>query len=270
MIKKLSQLDNTQMDYEVDRLKLEYDKTLNEQKIRINDLKHELEAKSLELEQYKSKNSDISNALVVAVETAKQIENSSKNVYELEIKRLRNLYNRWEAFLNDLMKTYPKSAEKFDSKRLLDEFSRKIDEIIKQNSVDTQEESTQPIGIRNLISKMGGLTVKQPEPSNNVVYIKRADAQPSVQEPEINYDIKKNPSELKIKPIANMKADKQDKFNSLVDKFFEDNTETENAYSKALIRKKQSGFDLKEALNPTENLEEIMKDFDFFDDKNKK
>lgn len=260
MIKKNRQLENDNLEYEVDKLKLEYEKVLSEQKIRISDLKRELDAKSVELEKYKSKNNDISNALVIAVETAKQIENSSKNVYELEIKRLRNLYNRWEAFLNDLMKDYPKSAQKFDSNRLLDEFSKKIDEIIKQNSVEPVEETSQPIGIRNLISKMGGLNSKQVESTQNVVYIKRADTQDS---------IKRQDLELKIKPISNLKLDENND-NGLIDKFFEDDAEPQNAYSKVLIRNRQkSGFDLKEALNPTEDLAEIMKDFDFFNDEDK-
>lgn len=248
------------VSYQLDKLKHEYDKVLNEQKIRISDLKRELDAKTMELEQYKSKNSDISSALVVAVETAKQIESSSKNVYELEIKRIRNLYNKWEGFLNDMMKQYPASAQKFDSQKLLNEFSKKIDEIIKQNSVSYQDDIAQPIGIRNLINKMGGLNTKPVDATlKRLEPIKQND-----------YEIKSN-SELQIKPIANMTPDMKDKFNGLVDKFFEDDDEQENAYSKALIRKKQSsGFDLKEALNPTEDLAEIMKDFDFFDDKDDK
>lgn len=247
---------------QLNNLKNEYEKVISEQKIRISDLKRELDSKTSELEAYKSKTSDISSALVVAVETAKQIESSSKNVYELEIKRLRNLYSRWESFLNDVMKVYPQSAQKFDSQKLLDEFSKQIDAIIQENSVSTKPETVQPIGIRNLISKMGGISARQLESTPKVVQVKRTNVQ---DDDSFDYPTRQT-AELQIKPIANMTATNKDK-NGLVDQFFEQDDEQENAYSKAIIRPKTStGFDLKEALNPTEDLAEIMKDFDFFND----
>ena len=262
------------------RLKNEYDRVASEHKIRISDLKRENEALQKELSSYKKRNNNISDALVVAVETAKQIENSSKNVYELEIKRIRSLYTKWENFLNELMQQYPSVKNKFDTEKLLSEFNNKIDEIIKQNSVPVNEPTTQSIGIRNLISKMGGLTSKPVETKK--VVIKRNNANDEVsyiesqkltlQNDNFQEAQPKSNLELKIKPIANMKNDKDERFNSLVDKFLTGDTEEENAYSKALIRKKENktGFDLKEALNPTEDLASIMKDFDFFDDKGDK
>lgn len=284
----------------------EYERVINDQKIRISDLKRELQSANLELNQYKEKNNNISNALVVAVETAKQIENSSKNVYDLEIKRIKNLYSKWEYFLKDLMKKYPSTSVEYNSQKLLDEFSGKIDEIIKQNSLSLgSENNPQPVGIRNLISKMGGVVSKQVEMPSKTIYIQRQDVEHSANQDEKlekiteqetmspkeemftaqlektnskndaiksfkksnlqeTSDLKKPLSELKLKPIANVKTGNN---KSGIEKFFEDNNEAENAYSKALIRKRQSsGFDLKEALNPTEDLAQIMKEFDFFDD----
>ena len=66
-----------EVDNYISNMKQKYEQTTGEQKIRISDLKRELESTKQELSVYKDKNSDISNALVVAVETAKQIENSS-------------------------------------------------------------------------------------------------------------------------------------------------------------------------------------------------
>ena len=275
-----------EVDKYIDSLRCEYERITGEQKIRISDQKREIDVLINELKNYKTKNSNISDALVVAVETAKQIELSSKNVYDLEIKRVRALYTRWENFLNDLMKKYPELEEKYDKKKLLEEFSKSIDAVIEKNGVDTTlENESKSIGLRNLITKMGGLTTK------NVVQIKRNNIeQPSVKaqkaaqdelfesskENGLN-DVEENNSfetrvsnfENKIKPISKIKMDTQDNFESLVDKFLNDDTETsqENAFSKEIIRKKQeSGFDLKEALNPTEDLLEILKDFDFYDD----
>ena len=83
-----------------------------------------------------------------------------------------------------------------------------------------------------------------------------------------------------IKPITNLTLNKEDEYDNLVDKYLTvNNVESEeffnNAYAKQLTKKKkkqanypepnETGFDLKQALNPTEELSEIMKAFDFFD-----
>ncbi len=266
-----------QVDNYVCRLKDEYEKTMSDQKIRISDLKRELETVNAELNKFKQKNNDISSALVVAVETAKQIESSSKNVYELEIKRLKNLYSKWENLFNDILKENPSMKDKYDANELLQKFSDQIDKVIAENGITLDDKPvTQPVGIRNLISKMGGLTAKRIEPEKTVVMDK---VEPKVEklaeeqtfEKQTFDDYPKTNSQLRIKPIANMTSDKKEKFDNLIDKFFNDPDEEDNAYSRALIRqKKTNGFDLKEALNPTEDLAEIMKDFDFFGDNKKK
>lgn len=265
-----------QVDRYLQDVKHEYEKTMNDQKIRISDLKRELESVKKELNQFKQKNNDISSALVVAVETAKQIESSSKNVYELEIKRLKNLYLKWENLFKDILKENPSLKEKYDADALLQKLSNQIDKVIADNGVVIDDKPvTEPVGIRNLISKMGGLTAKRIEPEKPISKVEsEAVALPkqSVQKynvVEIDESLKPS-SQLRIKPIANMTKDKKEKFDNLIDKFFNESEEEDNAYSRALIRqKKVSGFDLKEALNPTEDLAEIMKDFDFFDDDDK-
>lgn len=266
-----------QVDNYVRKLKDDYEKTMSDQKIRISDLKRELETVKTELNQFKRKNNDISSALVVAVETAKQIESSSKNVYELEIKRLKNLYSKWENLFNDILKENPSMKDKYDPNELLQKFSDQIDKVIAENGIVIDDKPiTQPVGIRNLISKMGGLTAKRIEPEKTVAMDKvEPKYEKSIQEPALPKpsadDYPRTNSQLRIKPIANMTSDKKEKFDNLIDKFFNEPEEEDNAYSRALIRQKKSnGFDLKEALNPTEDLAEIMKDFDFFNDNKKK
>ncbi len=88
----------------------------------------------------------------------------------------------------------------------------------------------------------------------------------------------------KIKPITNLTLTGEDKYESLVDKYLNtNNVESEtfanSAYSKLITNKEakkrrsslyptpnESGFDLKAAINPQEELTEIMKAFDFFND----
>ena len=166
--------DKKQVDNYVSDLKNNYEQVLSEQKSRINELKKELEINKAELEKYVQKSGDISDALVVAVETAKQIESSSKNIYELEIKRIRALYDKWENFLDQMMQEYPMLKGRFDTKGLLKVFSDGIDNVIKQNSVSAETPTSQSVGLRSLINKMSGLSGRQPVSNNNNEQIKQS------------------------------------------------------------------------------------------------
>lgn len=267
-----------QVENYIENLKHEYEQTLGEQKIRISDLKRELETCNAELNKFKQKNNEISSALVVAVETAKQIELSSKNVYELEIKKIKNLYSKWQNLFDDILKDYPSLKSKYDTQAMLEKFSHQIDQVIQENGVSLEpSKNPEPVGIRNLISKMGGLTskqVKQEQPKVEQTLEQNTKPQFKIVSNDVDEDYKPSSEhsqpQMRIKPIANMTKDKQEKFDNLIDKFFSDPKEEDNAYSRALIREKKSnGFDLKEALNPKEDLAEIMKDFDFFENSNK-
>ena len=63
-----------------------------------------------------------------------------------------------------------------------------------------------------------------------------------------------------IKPVTEMKLDEEDQYDNLVDKFLGTRPE-ENERTMSI---QSSGFDLKEAISPTQSLEEIMKAFDFY------
>jgi hypothetical protein len=64
-----------------------------------------------------------------------------------------------------------------------------------------------------------------------------------------------------------MQLEKNDKYDTLVEKFL--NSKPPEEQPKAL-KIQSSGFDLKEAISPKDDLSEIMKAFDFYknDDKN--
>lgn len=368
--------DKREVEEYVDSIKRDYEQTLSEQKNRISELKKELEENKQELSKYVEKSNNISDALVVAVETAKQIENSSKNIYDLEIKRIRALYSKWEQFLDQMMQEYPRLRDRFDTKALLKVFSDGIDNVIKQNSVTVPSSPSNAMGLRNLINKMSNFNAKQepavdntlkhtiikpevgrsyyndnltsigtvPQQTENVVdryqelrmeqlrrqqeqraqAIKNAEAlktptpvRPVVEEKPVvkvaeerfvkepepvkvvvspkpepvivkeepvvenkNILIRKEkptaveePAEkkTKIKSISSLTLNNDEKFENLVDKFLsvdEDEEIVADQYEKAVLNKKnkESGFDLSEALNPTDDLSEIMKSFDAFND----
>ena len=66
-----------------------------------------------------------------------------------------------------------------------------------------------------------------------------------------------------------MNLEKDDKYENLVDKFLNsDNIETESGtFNFSSNKKDNNGFDLEDCVNPKDDLEVIMKSFDFFKDK---
>lgn len=277
--------DKDEIDDYLFKLNEDYENKFREQKMRINDLKRELASTKEQLDSFKEKNSNISDALVVAVETAKQIENSSKNIYELEIKRVRSLYDKWKSFLDELMQKYPELRSKYDTKLLLEVFSKDIDKILKQNKKTIEQKEAvavnmndaigaNTIGLRMLINKMSNVNrpiipgsvqkadtpiIRNTKPSDETLAKHQVEIMTSEESQRLMKD--------KIKPIANIELGTDETYENLVDKFLtsdDDNFEP-NAYSKILLEKqKNDGFDLREAVMPTENLDEIMKSFSFY------
>ncbi|PKK95700.1 MAG: hypothetical protein CVV59_02325 [Tenericutes bacterium HGW-Tenericutes-4] len=287
----------------MDILVEDYENKLLLQRNRINELKQELFELKEEVVSYKSKDKNISGALIAAVETAQEIERNSKNIYEIEIKKLRLLYNKWDAFLNEMLLRYPDMRENFDPKVILAGFQEAIDKTISENfssmkAAKKESNERAKAGIQTLLNKMNATTTLKtstPTPTltrPSIPYTKETTIkrqpimrQESILETKAKNDllqeqIRLSNSKSNIKPITNLTLCQEDEYDSLVDKYLTvNNLESEaflnNAYAKQLTKKKgkngaypepnATGFDLKQALNPTEELSEIMKSFDFFD-----
>ena len=274
-----------QVDDYITKLTNDYEKKLTEQKMRISDMKREMEISKQQLNAFKERNSNISDALVVAVETAKQIENSSKNIYDLEIKRVRSLYDKWKSFLDDFMKKYPNLRSKYDTNLLLKVFEEDINNILEVNknsiqqkeaiALQTSEEiDTNTIGLKMLLSKMNNVnssniplpSSKKLEKGDVKVVRKQKPSEETLAKYQVDLSYAEEEKRLsdKIKPITNMT--RNDEYENLVDSFLKsDDADYENAYSKILLEKqKNDSFNLKDAVTPTEDLEEIMKSFSFY------
>ena len=276
-----------EVDSYITKISNDYEKKLTEQKMRISDMKREMDISKQQLNAFKERNSNISDALVVAVETAKQIENSSKNIYELEIKRVRSLYDKWKSFLDDFMKKYPNLRSKYDTDLLLKVFEEDINSILEVNKKSIQHKEaitmqtseaidSNTIGLKMLLSKMNNVNSSNiPLPSSKklekgdmkvVRKQKPSDETLAKYQVDLSFEEEEKRRTDKIKPITNMV--KNDEYENLVDSFLRsDDEDYENAYSKILLEKqKNDSFNLKDAVTPTEDLEEIMKSFSFYPD----
>lgn len=250
--------DVEQVENYISVLSSKYEEKLSEQKDRVFTLRNEVNVLNERLKTYQEKDKQISKALIYAVEKADQIESSAHKLYDLEIKRVNILYERWNEILEMIEGRFTKGDSELLKK--IEEFKQGITSILVQNSKIANTNIKQDLKtnsntyIKNLLNKMDYVINDKAE----------APAQPKESShPSINVDSINN----RLKAIN---AKLGTKHTNLVDAYLErPELERENAFSKTLGKSRnkyvgESGFDLQEALNPKEDLEEIMKAFDFF------
>lgn len=256
--------DTEQVDNFISKLSLKYEEKLSEQKDRVFALKNEISLMEEKMSNFKDKDKQISQALIYAVEKAEQIESNASKLYDLEIKRMRLLYKEWGELLSKL------EAEPFSDnmKKELSFFSNTIDEVLAQNSrlsdgvIRRDLHNNGNNYIRNLLNKMDYVINTKPKTNKtSQVYSDMA----RETEKENNRVINLSGKLDKIKAKGN---------GSMAENYLNSDTETPSAFADVLTHKKgdkpePSGFDLQDALNPKEDLDEIMKAFDFFIENNK-
>lgn len=324
-----------EVDDYINKMCLKYEDKLCEQRDRVVTLKKEVESLNLRLANYENKDEQISKALIFAVEKAEQIEINAKNVYNLEIKRINALYNRWEELLLEVEKQCPQINENGYLNSLMEDFKDSIVEVSKTGltlntkSIKDEIKRTSDQFIKNILNKMSYAVNSKPvevvEPikpkkeilskhisqhlstnqtqhsEKQIVKTENVAQQTKLNSTKLETDknVSKQTPENKsyssitsinerlkrlnlINKSTNLNVKKDE---SLAEKYLNSDDDMQiNAYAKNFTKKKleknrstspfnfmeypepnETGFDLKEALNPKEDLDEIMKAFDFFD-----
>lgn len=300
-----------QVDNYINNLTLKYEEKLAEQKDRLISLKSELDMVNTSLEEYKNKDRQISKALIMAVEKAEQIEESSNKIFALELKRIRILYHKWEEILEQIESEFPSLYSAEDTRKLIDEFRQNIEDVLTQNKnqATVRENIKTTLGntyIKNILNRMDYV-------EENPVFEQKYKIAPTLQSNLNKFQNKvQNYNKIvneQMSQNANLTFDEVDinslveehrkennrltKFSipainkklgeNIIDKFLEE--DDNNPYAKIITSKKNkkkdevfnfaypepndSGYDYREALNPSEDLDEIMKTFDFYADEKK-
>lgn len=249
--------DIEQVENYINTLSLKYEEKLAEQKDRVFTMRNELDVLKNRLEAYQNKDKQISQALYFAVEKAEQIENSARKLYDLEIKRVNILYERWRVLIDQLEQSYGGKSIDPQIRKMMDELRNGLDSVMAQNNNIANSNIKQELKensdnyIKNLLNKMDYVINDKPKKKTEPKETKKKEEE----KPSIGNRLKVLSSKLDGKSAEN---------------YLNDEREMEsNAYSKSFFGTKQavvndSGFNLEEALNPKEDLEEIMKAFDFF------
>lgn len=215
---------------------------------------------------------NITLALTAAIEKAQQIENSSKNVYKLKIQQISLLYDRWEKLLGELLAKYPKLEQSHNVKQMLVDFKKAIESVVSKNDcqrVGTPQETSNDT-MRSLLSKMS--TYSSGQNARGVKRVERNFLSKNLSSKRLESKKQEEPAKM-IKPITDLTLDKGEGYETLAEKFLTNKEEQNNAYTNFFSKNIEQeasmgsdGFDLKEAVNPKDDLDEIMKAFDFFND----
>lgn len=288
IIKKgYSQLE---VDSYIERLKNDYESRLAEQKDRIFYLKDQLEKIT------SSSDNELVTSLVSAVERAKLIENSSKNIYELETKKLSLLYTKMENLLKD-ENIYNDRSVKQELLLLIKDCRKSLENNISMQDQNLRE-STMGDPVKRLLSKMIGFnkiaTDRLPQ-EKEVVEEKQINNKPTIKIVPTSEEIRRDSNVNSVKVSQPKRVEPKEKVQNNTpnefNKFLSEDSNLNGANFENIMfqnkKKKsnssyvlgedlgdyapnESGFDLKEAINPKEDLDEIMKAFDFFNDDKKK
>lgn len=256
--------DIEQVDNFINKLSLKYEEKLSEQKDRVFSLKNELAVMEGRLNTYRDKDKQISQALMYAVEKAEQIESNASRLYDLEMKRLRLLYKEWEEVVGQII-SLQMSAELKDK---VTELSKTIGQVLSQNSkigvnmIRKDLHKNSDNYIKNLLNKMDyAINVKPKQTATSRQVLNNLSAETEKENSRL-IDLSGKLDRIKVKGSGNM-----------ADNYLNSDEEMTSVFAKNITRgrannkkKNESGFDLEDALNPKEDLDEIMKAFDFFID----
>lgn len=242
-----------EVDNFIEMLKNDYEDRLAKQKDRIFELKQENET-------IKTGEASMDD-LVSVVEKARQIESSSKSIFELENRKLKIIINRLEGLAKRVEKCLS-NDERVSIISEIEGLKSVIDHICSTNSENI--DSINPV--RRLLAKMHMSTSEEKEEQ-------KAPGTEEALAPEA--------STLKVGDFKFVRKSvkKQDVPEGRFDNFLNEESDLTN-FEKIMFNGKKrkniitdkpgyptpnaSGFDLKEAVNPKDDLNEIMKAFDFF------
>ncbi len=261
-----------QVDNYINSITMKYEQKLAEQKDRLISLKKENANLEDRVKSFEDKDKQISQALVFAVEKAEQIENSARKIYDLEVKRIRILYQRLIEIVGEIEEYSPNVLNYGNIPSGILELKESIDKVIETNiqyNGGNVKDKLKQMGdnyISNLLNKM-----------QYVVKTQKNDKPKDIDqvEKEVANDRKKENVRLlnisrRLQNINGMLSGKAKDFNE----FLKSDDQKENGVAKSLDRydEKMSDdfkFDFEDAMNPKESLDEIMQVFDFYNDENK-
>ncbi len=226
----------SEVDKYIANLKKEYEASIMEEKLKVI----ASERKLLEVKNHTEEVENRQKNIIAVLESYKKFQDEgAKNLENLRAEQFKLVYQQILAFFEELKNKYPGVEHNTSYKQLLKDISKILNQDKKTDDVPINSVSDND-SMRILLNKMQQYKKDKPEPVREV-HIERS-------------------GKNMIKPVTEMELKEGDKYDNLVDKFLSTRPEE----NERTMKIQSSGFDLKEAVSPTQSLEEIMKAFDFY------
>ncbi len=233
----------TEVDEYVRDLMTKSEIALSKQAERLEQENKEKQQLSAALEEYKQKEKSISRLLILSERRAKFLETTTRSRCAIEIERLARLVEKWDDFFSHLNSTY--NAE---DKNKLDEFKNELSATIDSMLEMENLVSDKPLSDseKALDSEIKRLSVIKDKKKTEL------DTRFSNLVKEFNMKIGDSATRKRGRPKKDSLANVKDIEKELNKK--------KKSQSPVYPPVSESGFDFEEALNPTDSLEDIMKD----------
>lgn len=233
--------NRSEVDKYIAKLKAEHEALLMEEKLKV------LEAEKKVLD-FKNKSYELENReknIMSALDMFKKYQDEGNKKME-NLRAIKMFYEQLLIMFEELKIQYPGIEHNRSYRKNMQDLGK----ILQQVSINEKTQLTTPAKTENdsmrlLLNKMQGYRNKEKD-NPREVRIERAQDNHS-----------------QIKPVCDMTLEEGEGFDNLVDKFL--STEPEDPQPRSM-KIQSSGFDLKEAINPKDDLAEIMKAFDFYND----
>ena len=149
-------------------------------------------------------------------------------MYKLKIQQISILYDRWEMLLNEMTNKYPDLEDSHNIKTMLNDFKKSIENFLKQDiQNDNSAISSDNDTMRVLLAKMSKYSGETKDPK-----VKKMERKP------VSKDLKNGQTELNrieeksmIKPISSLELGKNEKFETLADKFLTQEDDSSSKYT---------------------------------------
>jgi len=249
--------ETREVDKYIDELILKYEDRLAEQRKRIVDLKNDLTHTQKQIESYSSKDNQISQVLMVAVEKTEEMEKNANKAYELEMKRIDVLYSAWKDVVEELEDIKAVSNNEY-LKEMLSIFHTNLEKSL--SSKKDKEIVGKENYVKSVLEKMRNL-ITEKEDIEEVVFDEFSEDYKKIKEEDKKEKARLSNINNHINDFVKKASDGGKRSGELYDQG--------SAYEKNFLHNcvkdssNGSAFDLNEALHPKEDLEEIMKAFDF-------
>lgn len=223
-----------EVDAVIKSLNEQHEKVLMQERLKLLEAEKKILSFRQKWEEVENRERNITSALE---SFKKQQSEGSRNIELLRGEQLRMIYLNLQAFLQEMNKRYPGILLSESYKKLVGE----IETVLAKN--DSKRDEIVGIGTDNDAMRLLLLKMQDKKTSSpREIRVERISDRPS-----------------QIKPVCEMQLSENDKYDNLVDKFL--STRPEEPRVNTI---QSSGFDLKEAITPTQDLSEIMKAFDFY------